>query len=405
MDKMIFTCSWLNFPRLLALLPCFLMAWTWRVAKKLCVLCAAWWWSPGLRNAIIIPLSSLEAARDVGKASVTAAAYAGCPLSTITPQLRGGMLTAVARNVSQKLYPNSAIKDPIPGQRCDGSKRGLYCAEYDWLRNGRRVQCKSAQMVWVESSKHWRVQFKNIKLSLFDELVLVFYGPSGLHFFTHDGRSGLPTGAAKRVCAGAYLGYYAPRGLEWREAEGALLNKLQQLGQCIAHLKTSDDLVIEVLQQRAQSVSSKLQGEAFAQHPFNSFTPAARSFLFQRVVQEVVDLLRHPSSESSASGVSKSQKDWHRDGLQIKCKSARLAWSGNGWKCNFHALSSGTFDMFYLALDTPSALHIFQYDSASGKPIGLFGPAKATNVSVAVEVMTEKLLSLGSQHVASVVWT
>ena len=368
-----------------------------------------------MRHVSAIPWSSLKAAGDLKKVSLTQTAFAGCPLSQISPQRRGCVLEWVARRIFERRCPDAMIQDPIPGERCDGRRRGANTAEYDWLCDGRKVQCKSGQMCWVESHKTWRAQFNGIKLSLFDELILVLYSPSGLHFFTHDCKSGLSTCGVRTACDGLRLVVYGQRGLtDWREAEGALLNKLQDSGQRLAHLKTSDDLVAEVLQNHTQSVSFKLQCEAYAQHPFNSLMPAARGLFCQRVVQEV-DLLCHPGSEIATSTAHRSY-DWHRDGLRIECKHSRLLWSQDCWRFMVSNVKFDKFDALYLALDSPQALHIFRFsgskwiaskglaEEARGKQIRVFGRAKEANISFAVDVITEKLLSTGSEHVASVVW-
>ena len=371
-----------------------------------------------MRHVCIIPWSSLEAPQDWGKdtISITRAAYADCPLAQITPTRRGTVIETVARRFFARLYPGSRVEDPIPGHRCDGRRRALHCAEYDWLFDGRRTQCKSAQMCWSESKGTWRANFCGIKLHAFDDLVLVLYSPSGLHLYTHDCKSRLSTRGVATAHSGLGLNMYSARGMvDWREAEGVLLKKLRQCGLFITQLKTSNELVVAAVQQHTEQLSLKLQRDAFAQHPLSHMTPAARGILLQHVVEEV-DLLSHPGSAHAGSTVYNSPCDWHRDGLRFECKSSRPMWSHDSWNCLFDGVKFGQFDCLYLALDSPHALHIFRFagskwissngmaEQARGKQIRVHGPAKETNVSVAVDVITQKLLSSGSEHVASVVW-
>ncbi|CAK9039800.1 Ca-activated chloride channel homolog [Durusdinium trenchii] len=97
--------------------------------------------------------------------------------------------------------------------------------------------------------------------------------------------------------AGLALSVDSAKGLlDWREAEGVILKKLQQSGQYVTWLKTSNELVGEVLQRHTEQIALKLQRDAFAQHPLNHMTPTARGLVFQRVVQEV-DLLSHPGGK------------------------------------------------------------------------------------------------------------
>ena len=37
-------------------------------------------------------------------------------------------------------------------------------AEYDWLRDGSRIECKSSQLQWNRDTKRWAVVFQAIKL-------------------------------------------------------------------------------------------------------------------------------------------------------------------------------------------------------------------------------------------------
>ena len=98
------------------------------------------------RCVAVIRLCDLKTRFQDAELGVTAAAYAGCRLAALTPAMRGNMLETVARGFSQQLEPNSTILNPSPGERCDGRRRGISQAEYDWLHDGRRVQCKSAQL-------------------------------------------------------------------------------------------------------------------------------------------------------------------------------------------------------------------------------------------------------------------
>ena len=389
-----------------------------RSAKGLCSKPVVVFCRPWVRHVCIIPWTSLEAPKDWGKdtISITAAAFEGCPLIQITPQRRGIVLETVARRSFAKIHPGYLVEDPIPGERCDGKMRALHCAEYDWLFDGRRVQCKSAQMCWRASHSLWRIHFCGIHLRSFDDLVLVVYSPSGLHLFTHDGMSRLSNRGVFTAHAGLALSVDSAKGLlDWREAEGVILKKLQQSGQYVTWLKTSNELVGEVLQRHTEQIALKLQRDAFAQHPLNHMTPTARGLVFQRVVQEV-DLLSHPGCLFTGSTAHSSPCDWHRDGLRVECKSSRLTWSRGSWRCNFDGVKFGKFDCLYLALDSPDALHIFRFagskwissnglrEQAKGKRIRVYGPARETNAFVAIDVITQKLLSSGSEHVASVVW-
>ena len=361
------------------------------------------------RCVSIFPWSSLKAASNLGKISVTSTAYAGCPLSEMTPSLRGKMLETVARRVFERHRPNSITEDPIPGLRCDGIRRGMNCAEYDWLCDGRRVQCKSAQLSWDKGDKGWRVNFHRMIPCLFDELILVLYTPFQLRYFTYCWKRDLSAGEARGRASLRFSGQ--KKVLDWRQAEDVIYEKIVRsgAGQCLATLQTSDELVAEALQQHSQSAKSRLEGKAYAQHPLNYLTPSARGLLVEQVVYEV-DLQCHPCYGHADLAPSNSPCDWHRDGLRIECKHTRLHWTArNNWECRFQGVMFSKFDLLYLALDSPRALHILRFGGSkwirTGKSITVSGQAGEVCPLVAADVILEKLVSTGSEHVASVVWS
>ena len=362
-----------------------------------------------VRCVSIFPWSSLKAASNLNKISITTSAYAGCPLSKMTPSLRGKMLETVARRVFERHRPNSITEDPIPGLRCDGIRRGMNCAEYDWLCDGRRVQCKSAQLSWDKGDKGWRVNFHKMIPCLFDELILVLYTPFQLRYFTYCWKRDLSAGEAR---ARKSLTFWCQRKvLDRRQAEDVVCEKIVRsgAGQCLATLQTSDELVVEALQQQSQSAKSRLEGKAYAQHPLNYLTPSARGLLVEEMVYEV-DLQCHPCYGHADLAPYNSPCDWHRDGLRVECKHTRLKWtaSNNNWECNFQGVMFSKFDLLYLALDSPRALHILRFGGSkwirNGKAITVRGRTGEVCPSAAAETILEKLVSSGSEHVASVVW-
>ena len=389
----------------------------WHVAREVCLKHPVR--NLFLRHASIIPWSSLNAARHLETiTSVTRAAYAGCPLNAITPQLRGKVLETVARGVYQWSRPDSIIEDPIPGQRCNGTKRGLNSAEYDFLCDGRRVQCKSAQLCWHESERRWRVQFQKIKPNLHDDLLLVLYSPSGLHVLTYTVPVSVqgPRGSCSAKTLSFIFGGQSLIGLrDWRDSEDVVLKKILQSGSGhrLASLQMTDEEVVNALERHNFSVSLSLQSDVYKNHPLNNMTPTARGLLVQHMVQEV-DLLCNPGFAHAFATTYKSPCDWQRDGLRLECKHTRLSWHQNCWMCTFQRVDTSKFDMLYLAVDTPHALHILKFGGSQWLyTIGLSdrrtvvkvkAPTKVICPLVAADAIIDKFVSTGSQHVASVVW-
>ena len=344
----------------------------------------------------------------------TAAAYAGCKLAALTPSMRGFMLETVARGFLQQLEPNSIILNPIPGERCDGFRRGLKQAEYDWLHDGRRVQCKSSQLCWNVRQRRWQARFRDIKPGLCDELVLVLYVPGRLHFLRQEFQSGsFSVGPSKTLSA--------PAGLEdISDATSHVKLKILEGLTCrfLGMLDICDQLVGQALDVHTQRLKVTIEMEAFRSHPLgegwhNSLS--TRGIMIQRMVQEV-DSLLHPGATQVEGTTYHSPFDWCRSGLRVECKHGRIAWGQNRWLCNFAWVKQTSFDLLYLAIDTPSGLQILQFggtkflsstgtrEEAAGKQIRISGPFGVRCWLESVNAMTKKLVAAGSTHVATVEW-
>ena len=67
------------------------------------------------------------------------------------------MAAADADELDERIHPGAWVKSPYVG---------TFEAEYDWLRDNRRVLCKSAQLKWDQHGGRWRAVFRDIKLPL-----------------------------------------------------------------------------------------------------------------------------------------------------------------------------------------------------------------------------------------------
>ena len=122
--------------------------------------------------------------------SRTDAAYQGKPLAL--EGSRGNILASFARAVDEELNETSTFGDaPVGCKRTNGSARGKNQSVYDYMRDGTRVEVKSAQLVWIKDRGSWGFVWRNIKLGTFDELRLVMYTPDGVLIYRHDGETGL----------------------------------------------------------------------------------------------------------------------------------------------------------------------------------------------------------------------
>ena len=66
-------------------------------------------------------------------------------------------------------------------------RRGSGVLAYDYTRGNVRVKIKSSRMHFDKHHQRWIFFFQHIELSAFDELRLIFYAPSGLYVYIHDG--------------------------------------------------------------------------------------------------------------------------------------------------------------------------------------------------------------------------
>merc|ERR1711971_483297 len=143
-------------------------------------------------------------------------AYMHVPLADISASVRGKVLEKLTRTVCALATPSSIFEDPILGKRINGASRGVYDAEYDWLCDGLRIECKSAQLQWNKDKKSWLFGFSNVKIgcttrqneAAFDNLVLALYSPRGVHIIAHDLITGVSSNGKATVSDGfkIYLG-------------------------------------------------------------------------------------------------------------------------------------------------------------------------------------------------------
>ena len=367
------------------------------------------------RHVAVISMCDLASGFNHAELGVTAAAYAGCKLSSLVPAKRGLVLETVARGFLQKLEPNSTLVGPVLGDKCDGRRRGAKQAEYDWLRDGRRVQCKSAQLHWLESQSKWHARFRGIKPASFDELLLILYSPGQLHFFRQDTQGSSSPASGRSGARGRDMAFSVPRG--WDDPKTAkkhLVSMLKQSRACtfLGKLEASDELITSALHTHTDGLKFDLERDSFYDHPLAFYTPTYRALAIQQIVQEVDSLLHHGVACSKST-----RYDWRRGELRVECKHSRIAWSRNRWTCKFWWVKRANFDLLYLAIDTPAGLRIFQFggtkflqstgksEASLGKAIQVSGPAAVKCWSESVGVMTDKLLVMaGSKHVANVVW-
>ena len=174
----------------------------------------------------------LHAAIEAVPESVVAAAFCGVPLADLSVKERGEIMKAIVRVVDERRRPSAHFE---AAQMLTEPSRGR-ASDYAWVRDGRRIACKGAQLSWERTQQVWKLQFRSVKLVLpgvreeaaFDELLLALYTPRGIYVYRHDLELGVSTAGKATSSGGHTISVYGPRRQgDWRIAlDEYLLPKL-----------------------------------------------------------------------------------------------------------------------------------------------------------------------------------
>ncbi len=134
------------------------------------------------------------------------------PFSSMSPSLRGLRMQRIVLDIDKLLHSRSFFEHFCSEHTCSGSMRGQHNASVDWIRDGKRVEPKSAQLSFNKSCQKWLCEFSSIKHDRFDELLLAIYSPRGLDVFKHDGFFGLSTRGIATETWGKSVFVRAPSG-------------------------------------------------------------------------------------------------------------------------------------------------------------------------------------------------
>ncbi|CAE7947263.1 unnamed protein product [Symbiodinium sp. KB8] len=136
--------------------------------------------------------------------------YEGIPMNTMSTSARGNRIQRIALEFDKVNHTGSTFTDASgepTAHHC--MRRSISNAAVDWIRDGVRVEVKSAKVVFDSNLRRWQCIFRKIqdrsKLS-FHELWLGMYSPSGLDVFNHTSfRSGLSSAGLPSADAGRRL--------------------------------------------------------------------------------------------------------------------------------------------------------------------------------------------------------
>lgn len=162
--------------------------------------------------------------------STTMRAYSRTPLAEGSTAMRGLRIEAVARRVDKMLNPGARADEGNEQVWGHDSTKGGPARRCDWIRDGQRIECKSAQLSW--DGRSWKFAFQHVKLggvieSSFDELLLGLYTPAGLYIYKHDLKLGVSSAGLRTATYGCVIKLAGPHAeSDWQKSLAAILEKL-----------------------------------------------------------------------------------------------------------------------------------------------------------------------------------
>ena len=376
------------------------------------------------RRVLVLQSSEFEHLFEKGR---TELAYAGSLIQDWSQYEQGMMCQEWARKVLQEQNPEATIFDPEPGTCCDGSSRGLHRADYDFILDHRRVEIKSARMVWISRHRCWMVQFRSVKFAYadrvqaaFDDLYLVIVSPKSLHLIKHDLVTGVSSDGLRTKVRGHRIIVLASRGIDCcEEASVQIVQKLCERGSChfIAE-KPFSELDCKPLVRQVSPGKAAVAGL-----PMSCMSCQKRGKRIEGIAL-AIDHGLHPHCEfrlvKGSNGNSNAPVDWVRGEDRVEVKSCALTFdrSNNLWHCTFACIKPDLFDELWLASYT--SLGIYYYRSSLRNPVGFcragaatriqwhhlifYGPCNELDPLEAFKAIETKMKSKGFEPVAIVEW-
>lgn len=367
---------------------------------------------------------------DVGE---TARAYDGHPLAELDPARRGALCQEWARQMLQRVYPNSSITDAVPGTCVNGQRRSRGQAEFDFTMDCKKIEVKSASLQWAQSTNRWSFLFRSVKFphlvlpkgGSFDKLYLVLFSPKGLHLVEHDMRTAISRDGLYTPVNGYKVQMQGAKGATWQDSVDMILEKFCTGGDCslVAKASISDSLISSLCKKHADYA-----GQFFRGKPFSSMSPHLRGSRIEKLVLRI-DQKLHPAcrfsvlcDELTVSGTKRGQNaasvDWIRDAKRIEVKHGKLSWCKlrKNWQCAFSHIKEDCFDELLLAVYSPKGLDVFKHDGVygmttsgrntkiKGKHVRTASPHGELDPLVGLQCIIAKLVGNNCRHIARVVW-
>ena len=362
------------------------------------------------------------------------------PLLTLSPARRGKVLEAVVKDCIHQMSPCSILEEPtVDNPAC---RRSSSNAEWDWTMDGRKVEVKSASLLWMQGRGFWRALFQGVKLARedirkeapFDDLLLALLSPAYIDIIKHDLRTHVCSAGVVTSAVGHNIDVMSSRGEAcWKAARKQILEKLRRGGcSLLLRLEIDEPNVTAILQRHMpEHIRSE---DSYQGLPLSLTSPPRRGFLIQQVALQL-DRMMHPQSafclpegEVTVSGTQRSwwnaSVDWIRDGTRVEVKSSQLQFIGTGqWKCSFQNIKfpssfddDQVFDELWLAIYSPIGIHFIKHASgvgvsrrgvvtaSRGYAIQLYAPKGELDCTVALRTIVANVTHRGCVLLATIHW-
>lgn len=327
------------------------------------------------------------------------------------------VLSDVLRSIDSELHPSARIED------------APYDSGVDWLRDGRRIAFRVAQLKWDTATTNrqgrWMVRWQGIRQSSEKaiEYWLALYTPDALHLFRHDDELGLTrsTGQVQlygtvsmrgwraafelsilpKLCA-SQCEVLAGGPIPWDDARlitsatgTAFLRKAERaeaaVAASLAKLAGSNEMAAAAEFETAPhgddyGDDDALRSEAYLGVPLSLRTGVARSTALTALTRAIDEQI-HPlaivedrSSERGTIGRSLRESTWRRDGVLVHSKVAQLTWdpANMRWRVLWSNVElpdtdadgdSAASDLL-LAFHTPRGVYLHRHDRKFGVSSG-----------------------------------
>ena len=333
----------------------------------------------------------------------------------------------IVENAVKRFFSSSfEVRDANRGFRVNGDRRSASTSENDFIlvQNNidRRAEVKSALLHWNNAKGCWRIQFEKIKPKLHDVLILVVIDVDRLHIFQRNANctTGNTSSGVSTDSNGHQIGMEAPTSApEFSDAMKHVCKSLEEQGELLGCVKFDDESYKDIFAARTPA------DRAYANIPFAGLHGSTRGDVAEAVgrlvhsrhlpkYHSVIDAASGTRCDGRALGRNNTSHDFgvqlpNDEALKIEMKSCMLCYERNTWVAQFEHVKFDEFDILLLALTTPRAIHVINYDttrkpfvstngkSVTGDDIQVYGRSHADILTSADDIL-KKLTLCGCEY-------